>query len=222
MYFGCVEPIKAVSISGDQSWPLIPLARFRINEDLQNKKETKKVKYPRLIDKLFQHFLNGVMHSSFLSSCLLVLIEISTVFMWSWNCLLISRQKTPKNQHEKNMVNVIFGLKTLVHVADYKQFLRNLCSNYLMMILVRSSSYIVNAIPTSQHGQRPSVAVKSPLPYDKQWPKTTISNFGVIIEELANNSSKIARLPIMGPTCCYFVNFRTGCNYKFHHWTIGT
>ena len=70
----------------------------------------------------------------------------------------ISRQKKPKNL-QKNMSNVILKPKTYVDVADFKQFLRNSCSNCSMMVLAHPTSFIVNAIP-SQHGQRPSVAVK--------------------------------------------------------------
>ena len=51
-------------------------------------------------------------------------------------------------------------------------------------------------------------------PMTSSGPITTIPNFGVIIEELANNSRKIARLPIMGPTGWYFVNYESGCNCK--------
>ena len=57
----------------------------------------------------------------------------------------------------------------------------------------------------------------SHCPMTSSGPKTTISNFAVILEELANDSPKIARLPMLGPTCRYFVNNKTRCNYNYHH-----
>ena len=52
--------------------------------------------------------------------------------------------------------------------------------------------------------------------------KTTISNFVVISEELTKNSPEITRLPKMGPTQWYCVNYRTECNCKHHLWPLGT
>ena len=52
--------------------------------------------------------------------------------------------------------------------------------------------------------------------------KTTISNFVVISEKLTKNSPEITRLPKMGPTQWYCVNYRTECNCKHHLWPLGT
>ena len=52
--------------------------------------------------------------------------------------------------------------------------------------------------------------------------KTTISNFVVISEELTKNSPEITRLPKMGPTHWYYVNYGTECNCKYLHWPMET